>query len=193
LSSGFQTAQVAHAVADFAATNPEAYRKWHKDSNYIVVLEAKNEENLLNLTVNADKKNIEYVAVREPDINDGLTAVLFLPGEKNRSFLSSLPCLGKNDPRQTAISASKDDILSAKAYGWQSRHQGDGLTYAVGSYRDIEEWEEHEHNMLCQENNQCWVEQFTTKDVRRAQNTAYRWGCDYEIIAVNPYKTGVKQ
>jgi len=159
-------------------------------------LEAKNEAALLALTVKAENKEIDFVAVREPDINDGLTAVVFVPGEKNRSFLANLPCLGKKDPRQAAISASKEDILSAKALGWQSRNQGEGLTYAVGWMGPVidtdESWEDHVHNSLCTEGD-CWHENFRTTDAARARETSNRWGTDCITIAVNPFvKEGAK-
>lgn len=69
-----------------------------------------NSQSLLELEKKALVQDYQIVSVREPDIDDELTAILFVPSKKNRSLLSNLPCLGKQDKRQNSITELKNEI-----------------------------------------------------------------------------------
>lgn len=111
LSSGYQSAQTAHAVADFARHHPEEFSRWHSESNYIVILEAADEDSLHRLTEKAHNAALRTTQVREPDIGDALTAVTFHPDPANRKFLANLPCVGKGDKRQERINLIKSQVV----------------------------------------------------------------------------------
>ena len=111
LSSGFQAAQIAHAIADFSKHHTAEFLEWHNNSNYIVILETKNLAELQELTIKANQQNFQIITVEEPDIADELTVMLFIPNENNRKFLANLPCLGKNDKKQEIIKERKNNHL----------------------------------------------------------------------------------
>lgn len=96
LSAGYQTAQVAHVVADFIMNNPEIAKTWHITSNSVIVLEAEDSSALSELIEEAAKRNITVQEFREPDLGDEITALAFAPSDATRKLLSNLPCAGKN-------------------------------------------------------------------------------------------------
>lgn len=75
--------------------NPSAAKRWYKDSNSVIVLEADNAEALYNLNLDAAKHGLQTTVFREPDLADELTAIAFPPNSGNRKFLSNLPLAGK--------------------------------------------------------------------------------------------------
>ncbi len=64
---------------------------WHRDSNYVALLAAKDEEELNKLIEKAKEKGIKFVAFYEPDIDNQLTAVCFEPTDAARRLTSSIP------------------------------------------------------------------------------------------------------
>jgi hypothetical protein len=103
LSAGYQTAQIAHVVADFIQANPEIASTWHNISNSIIVLEAEDAEALSKLQEDGRKRGITITEFREPDLGDEITALAFAPGDDTRKFLSNLPCAGKKLKNQQAL------------------------------------------------------------------------------------------
>lgn len=95
LTAGYQVAQTAHAVADFARFNSDAFTDWHSNSQYIVALQAPSTEALERLLTRAHAAELAVHPFREPDIEDQLTAIAFSPHPRNRRFLSGLPLAGK--------------------------------------------------------------------------------------------------
>ncbi len=61
------------------------------ESNYIVILKAESEEHLLSLKNKAIDSKIEVSEFREPDLNDEITAVAFMPCEESKILLKKLP------------------------------------------------------------------------------------------------------
>lgn len=94
LTSGYQTAQVAHAVADFAAYRTEQFVKWHKESQFVVALQCKNQAELEKLFKKAKREGYDVVAFHEEDLNGAMTSVAFSPHGRNKNFLSRLPLAG---------------------------------------------------------------------------------------------------
>lgn len=60
-------------------------------SNHIGILAAKDERELLSLTYRLQKKGIDFVEFREPDLGDCLTAIALEPTEVAKKACSSLP------------------------------------------------------------------------------------------------------
>lgn len=96
MHSGSQPAQVVHAVADFAFKLPEAFRRGHEESQYVVVLQTPTSEALEELQESALAKGMTPISLREPDRAHELTAMAFVPHEDNSRFLSHLPLAGKH-------------------------------------------------------------------------------------------------
>lgn len=110
LSSGYQTAQVAHVAAEYCFMNPEEAKQWDTTSGSLIVLETVNAEELYQLWEEATKRNIKTHIFREPDIGDEITAILFTPGESTVKLLSNLPCAGKtteDDKKKRRVEITK--------------------------------------------------------------------------------------
>lgn len=96
LSSGEQTAQVAHAMADFCLQQPQLARKWHLLSEYLICLEAKDQAHLNQLLAKAHAEGLQYTSYQEPDYADATTAIALHPSAAVRKFASNLPCAGRS-------------------------------------------------------------------------------------------------
>lgn len=103
LSPGYQTAQTAHVIAEWAIKNPEKAQQWDVTSGSLIVLEAPDAEALSDLTEQAQELKIPFTIFREPDIGDEITAVLFEPGAETVRLLANLPCAGKHVHNQKQL------------------------------------------------------------------------------------------
>lgn len=108
ISPGYQIAQSAHAVADFARFQPDLFTKWHHLSGYIVALHADNEEALTSLADKANLKGLSFVLFREPDLNNQATSIAFAPSEECKRFLSTLKLAGRNPSRSKNINITTE-------------------------------------------------------------------------------------
>lgn len=79
LSPGARVAQSCHAVIDFGVQHPEVHREWHQKSNTIVCLQADGENDILDIADDCVAEGIEHVIVREPDMDDYVTAIAVAP------------------------------------------------------------------------------------------------------------------
>lgn len=93
MTPGYQIAQVAHAVADFALHRPEQFTRWHSESQHIVALQASSATALETLHREAFGP-LDVVAFHEPDLGNALTSLAFVPHAHNRRFLARLPLAG---------------------------------------------------------------------------------------------------
>ncbi len=92
LSAGYQAVQSGHAIAAFAVNKRELFDRWQKDSQYLVMLAARNEEHLRDQIGKINKLSVEYVEFTEPDIDNQLTAFCFYADtDKSMKVFSSLP------------------------------------------------------------------------------------------------------
>ncbi len=96
LRPGSQIAQALHAFREFIADHSELENDWYKNSNYIAILAAKNEEELVKLIQRMEKKKIRFSVFREPDLDNEITAVAIEPGDKGRRVTSCFPLALKN-------------------------------------------------------------------------------------------------
>ena len=85
-------------MIDFVLKYPADSLAWHKQSNYLCQLSVENEEALYKLMDKADIKGIKYVAFREPDLDNQLTAICFEPTVAAKKLTSSLPLMLKEKP-----------------------------------------------------------------------------------------------
>ena len=91
LGPGLQAAQAVHAAFEFATQHPTECAKWYRDSNFVVIVSVPTEDDLYHLIEKADTKGVEHFGVREPDLDDSITAVAFTPSDQTRRFCSYLP------------------------------------------------------------------------------------------------------
>jgi hypothetical protein len=110
MSVGYRAVQSAHAAIDFTFEHPGRAGPWHKDSNYLVFLELKNEKQLKLLIFNCERLDLKHTVFREPDIDNQITAVAIEPSPITQKLVSKIPLL-----LNTIFSELKDmhsDILS---------------------------------------------------------------------------------
>jgi len=72
--------------------DPEAIKKWHDESNYVVVVSVPDEDSLLALADHACWKNdVPCWVFVEPDLGNQHTALALRPGPDAGSICGSLP------------------------------------------------------------------------------------------------------
>lgn len=103
LSAGYQTAQVAHVIAEYVIHHSESAAQWHSLSNSLIVLEAKDARHLSEIQEKAKKRGLTVHEFREPDLGDEITALAFEPNSANRKLLSNLPLAGKHFKNQKEL------------------------------------------------------------------------------------------
>ncbi len=95
LTPGQRAVQSTHAAINFVFEHPGRAGPWFRESNYLVQLEAKNEQELLRLIEQCELKNIKYTAFTEPDLDNQITAIAVEPSLATQKLVSSLPLLFK--------------------------------------------------------------------------------------------------
>lgn len=91
LPNGLQAAQAVHAAFEFSQQHWDLCAPWLRDSNYLVIVSVPDEYSLMGVIEQANKLGIKFTAVREPDIDDELTAVTLQPGAIAKKLCASLP------------------------------------------------------------------------------------------------------
>lgn len=91
LPIGAQMAQSCHALRQFTEEHPEHDKSWFKNSNYIAVLHAEDENHLNKLIITCVKKEILFSVFEEPFFDNQITAIAVQPGSYGRKICSSLP------------------------------------------------------------------------------------------------------
>lgn len=84
-------AQAVHVAFAFARQHAETVAPWMDTSNYLIIVCVPDEAALLALAGEAARRGIGYTAVREPDLDDTVTAVALAPGLAARRLCASLP------------------------------------------------------------------------------------------------------
>jgi peptidyl-tRNA hydrolase len=105
LTPGQQSAQIAHAVADFCIKQPEHAAKWHAENEYMICLEAPTQTELALLArrVNHDLGENAAIVYREPDMDNAITAIALTPSPLSRSLTANLPLAGRRAQVKLAI------------------------------------------------------------------------------------------
>lgn len=91
LNPSYQAVQAGHAAIQFQHDHSDIANRWHRDSNYLVYLSAKDESHLFKLISKADNQDIKYSTFIEPDMGDQVTAIALEPCEAAKKLCSSLP------------------------------------------------------------------------------------------------------
>ena len=91
LAPGPQLAQSVHAAFQFSVKYPEITRRWHLDSNFLVVLSVPDEPALIELCRQARTHGIGYERVSEPDYGNEFTAMALEPGDAARRLCARFP------------------------------------------------------------------------------------------------------
>lgn len=88
---GLQIAQAVHAAFAFQHDHPQITADWLKVSNYLVIVSVPDEGALLDLITAASHRGVLRTAVREPDLENGVTAVALAPGTLAGRLCANLP------------------------------------------------------------------------------------------------------
>jgi len=91
MDAGYQAVQSIHAMRQFTAEHPDIDKEWFTNSNYLGLLAARDESELLEIIQKADMYNIKYSVFKEPDVDNAITAIALSPGEKSKRLCSRLP------------------------------------------------------------------------------------------------------
>lgn len=89
LKPGEMLAQSCHVVSMFGYEHPEITKEWITNSNYIAVLQCKDETELLKLVERADTKGVKFSVFFEPDMDNQMTAVALEPGIVSKKLCSN--------------------------------------------------------------------------------------------------------
>lgn len=90
LLPGQIASQITHCAFQFAKEHPNITIDWMENSNFICLLQVKNEEELVELTEEVYSENLAYSVFHEPDYDDSLTAIAVEPGQKTKEIMKRL-------------------------------------------------------------------------------------------------------
>ncbi len=82
LLPGVRASQLVHASTEFAKKHPELHHEWFVNSNFVCLLEVKDEDELNLLLAKVNSNDIATAYFREPDRNDEMTAIALGPTAK---------------------------------------------------------------------------------------------------------------
>ena len=88
-------AQSVHAAFTFADEHPAIAHEWHRDSQFLVVVNVPDQFALLSLVDDAVARGIEVSMWREPDCDGEVTAIALSPVAASKTLCSSLPLAGR--------------------------------------------------------------------------------------------------
>lgn len=95
MSEGYRAVQSAHAAINFIFEHPGRAGPWFHNSNYLVLLELKNEKQLKLLVEKCEYLQLVHTVFREPDIDNQITAVAIEPSPLTQKLVSRIPLLFK--------------------------------------------------------------------------------------------------
>lgn len=90
LSAGSKLAQSVHCAFQFALEHSNVTNNWMTNSNYICILSAKDEEEIIQLLDKAKENNINHSVFREEDLNNSITAIALEPGSNSKRLCRKL-------------------------------------------------------------------------------------------------------
>lgn len=90
LPLSYQAVQSGHAGIQFQYEHPELAKNWYTNSNYLIFLSVKNEDELNRLIKKAKLKNIKLSIFKEPDIGNQITAITLEPCQDSKKITSNI-------------------------------------------------------------------------------------------------------
>jgi hypothetical protein len=94
LSAGYQTAQTAHALAEYAFKKPRTFKRWRRRSGYLICLAVKDRFDLVKLMIQLSENKVGFVPFYEPDV-DQVTAITIDPCDLGDKLTAYLPLANK--------------------------------------------------------------------------------------------------
>lgn len=94
LSYGYQIAQTAHAVANFAYEQPDVFALWHEQGNYMISLAVPGLKELELLMEILQREKVGFVPFFESDVNE-ITAIAICPCNKANELTKELKLAGR--------------------------------------------------------------------------------------------------
>jgi peptidyl-tRNA hydrolase len=91
LRPGQQLAQACHGALAFARDHPEIWKRWEEKSNTLVVVTAKDVDDLHRLSQQAYFSEIKSSYFTDPDLDPPLTCLALEPGQKAAYLCKALP------------------------------------------------------------------------------------------------------
>lgn len=88
---GYQAVQSCHAMRQFTAEHPDRDGEWFTSSNYLALLSAADEVELMRLISKAKDAGLRWSAFREPDAGGQITAIAIEPHPKTTKLCADLP------------------------------------------------------------------------------------------------------
>lgn len=110
LSDGYKAVQSTHAAINFTFEHPQRAGPWFYNSNYLVLLELKNEKQLKLLIQKCDQNQLAYTVFREPDIGNQITAIAIAPSKLTQKLVSKIPLLFKRKENENNKHYSLENI-----------------------------------------------------------------------------------
>jgi len=74
---------------------PQLAKEWYLNSNTVVVVAAKDLQELENFAKALDESHVKHSKFREPDVNDELTAIALVPSPESKKLCSKFKLAGK--------------------------------------------------------------------------------------------------
>lgn len=90
LKPGQQAVQAAHALTEFIFQHAEQAQRWKNESNTLVMLAVKCEDELNRLIEKSLKRDIKISPFYEPDLDNALTAIAFEPGDATHKLCNGI-------------------------------------------------------------------------------------------------------
>lgn len=95
LTLQYQLPQAIHAVVQFSMEFPDDQRSWFNTSNTVVVLAAKDKEDLDKFAESLKQAGVRHSLFYEPDIGNELTALTIVPTPEAKKLCSKFKLAGK--------------------------------------------------------------------------------------------------
>ena len=102
LKPGEQLAQSNHASIQFQHEHPIISKDWLQNSNYIVILAAKDEQDLLRILEKTRNAGLQSSVFTEPDLDNQVTAISIEPSLMPQKICSNLP-LALKEKKESVI------------------------------------------------------------------------------------------
>lgn len=85
-----QLAQSCHVSFAFSNEHFDITKNWMNISNYICILSAENEKELIKLIDGCIDSNVKFSIFRESDLDNQITAIAIEPGIKSKKICNQL-------------------------------------------------------------------------------------------------------